>query len=46
MEVLNASEVRKDFSRFIDQVVHERPIVFKRNRDKFYHYQLSRLMRY
>jgi len=34
MQVLNASEVRKDFSRFIDQVVHERPIVFKRNRDK------------
>ncbi len=34
MQVLNASDVRKDFSSFIDQVVHERPIVFKRNRDK------------
>lgn len=34
MQVLNASDVRKDFSRFIDQVVHEKPIAFKRNRDK------------
>jgi hypothetical protein len=33
MKTLNASEVRSDFSTFIDTVVHERPMVFKRNRD-------------
>ncbi len=34
MKPLNASEVRNDFSSFVDKVVHERPMVFKRNRDQ------------
>lgn len=34
MKLLNASEVRGDFSSFIDKVVRERPMVFKRNRDR------------
>jgi len=33
MQTLNATEVRKDFSRFIDSVVRDKPMVFKRNRD-------------
>jgi antitoxin YefM len=33
MKLLNASDVRGDFSSFIDKVVRERPMVFKRNRD-------------
>jgi len=33
MKLLNASEVRSDFSSFVDKVVRERPMVFKRNRD-------------
>jgi len=33
MKLLNASEVRSDFSSFVDTVVRERPMVFKRNRD-------------
>lgn len=34
MKLLNASEVRNDFSAFVDTVVRERPMVFKRNRDQ------------
>jgi len=34
MKLLNASEVRGDFSSFVDKVVRERPMVFKRNRDQ------------
>jgi hypothetical protein len=34
MKLLNASEVRIDFSSFVDKVVRERPMVFKRNRDQ------------
>jgi len=34
MKLLNASEVRNDFSSFIDKVVREKPMVFKRNRDQ------------
>ena len=33
MKLLNASDVRSDFSSFVDKVVRERPMVFKRNRD-------------
>jgi hypothetical protein len=33
MQTLNATDVRKEFSRFIDTVVREKPVVFKRNRD-------------
>jgi|GEM_PF-1359643 len=33
MKLLNASDVRSDFSTFVDTVVRERPMVFKRNRD-------------
>ncbi|MEQ8201913.1 MAG: hypothetical protein ABRQ24_10890 [Syntrophomonadaceae bacterium] len=34
MKLLNASEVRNEFSSFIDTVVREKPMVFKRNRDR------------
>ena len=34
--VLNATQVRADFSRFVDTVVHEKPQVVKRNRDVFW----------
>ncbi len=34
-EVLNATDVRKDWGRFIDEVVHNKPQVVKRNRDYF-----------
>ncbi len=33
MKLMNASEVRNEFSAFIDTVVRERPMIFKRNRD-------------
>ncbi|MDD2534338.1 MAG: hypothetical protein PHC86_06535 [Eubacteriales bacterium] len=33
MLTLNATEVRKDFSEFIDSVVHEKPRIIKRSRD-------------
>jgi hypothetical protein len=32
-EILNATEVRKDWGRFIDSVVHGKPGIIKRNRD-------------
>lgn len=35
-EVLNATAVRNDFSKFIDSVVHVKPQVVKRNRDVFW----------
>lgn len=34
--VLNATDVRKEFSHFIDSVVHDKPQVVKRNRDMFW----------
>ncbi|HZK43926.1 MAG TPA: hypothetical protein VFC73_06515 [Syntrophomonadaceae bacterium] len=33
MQTINATEVRKEFSQFIDTVVREKPVVIKRNRD-------------
>lgn len=33
--VLNATDVRKEWGKFIDTVVHERPGIVKRNRDYF-----------
>lgn len=33
--VLNATDVRKEWGKFIDTVVHERPEIVKRNRDHF-----------
>ena len=33
--VLSSTNVRKEFGKFIDTVVHERPTVVKRNRDQF-----------
>ncbi len=33
MQTINATEVRKEFSLFIDTVVREKPVVIKRNRD-------------
>lgn len=33
VETINATEVRKGFSRFVDQVVHEHPAFVRRNRD-------------
>lgn len=32
-EVIGATKVRKNFGSFIDQVVHSKPLVVKRNRD-------------
>lgn len=34
-EVLNATDVRKEWGKFIDTVVHEKPSLVKRNRDHF-----------
>ncbi|MFZ5634424.1 MAG: hypothetical protein ACOY40_16445 [Bacillota bacterium] len=34
-EVLNATDVRRDWGRFVDEVVHNKPRVVKRNRDYF-----------
>lgn len=33
MQTINATEVRNNFSFYIDTVVREKPIAFKRNRD-------------
>ncbi|NLB88279.1 MAG: hypothetical protein GX790_03505 [Syntrophomonadaceae bacterium] len=33
VQTINATDVRKDFSQFIDTVVREKPLVIKRNRD-------------
>ena len=33
MKILNASDVRNGFSAFVDTIIHERPMIFKRNRD-------------
>lgn len=33
MQTINATDVRKEFSQFIDTVVREKPVVIKRNRD-------------
>ena len=33
LTIQKATDVRKEFSRFIDTVVHKRPIVVQRNRD-------------
>ena len=33
--VLSSTNVRKEFGKFIDTVIHERPTVVKRNRDQF-----------
>lgn len=33
MQTINATDVRKKFSQFIDTVVREKPVVIKRNRD-------------
>lgn len=33
MQTMNASEVRREFSSFIDKVIREKPVAFKRNRD-------------
>jgi len=34
-KVLNATNVRKEWGKFIDAVVHEKPQIVKRNRDYF-----------
>lgn len=33
MQTINATDVRREFSQFIDTVVREKPVVIKRNRD-------------
>ncbi|RYD06063.1 hypothetical protein N752_05920 [Desulforamulus aquiferis] len=40
-EVLNATDVRKDWGRFIDTVVREKPQMVKRNRDYFISFSLQ-----
>ena len=42
--VLNATDVRKEWGRFIDTVVHEKPAVVKRNRDFFLSLSVNHLM--
>jgi archaeosine-15-forming tRNA-guanine transglycosylase len=32
-EVLNSTDVRRNWSRFIDEVLHDKPKIVKRNRD-------------
>ncbi|MDD2619821.1 MAG: hypothetical protein PHC92_04020 [Syntrophomonadaceae bacterium] len=43
--VISATDVRKDWSLFIDQVVHGKPGVVKRNRDYFLSISLEQVMR-
>ena len=33
MQVMNATDVRKEFSSFVDTVARQKPVMFKRNRD-------------
>ena len=40
-EVLNATDVRKEFGSFIDTVVREKPQMVKRNRDYFISFSLQ-----
>ncbi|MEG6512399.1 hypothetical protein V6C32_10795 [Desulforamulus ruminis] len=40
-EILNATDVRKDWGRFIDTVVREKPQMVKRNRDYFISFSLQ-----
>ncbi|WP_177184759.1 hypothetical protein [Sporolactobacillus nakayamae] len=35
-DALQATQVRKDFSRFIDTVIHDKPQAVKRNHDVFW----------
>ncbi|WNF25293.1 hypothetical protein [Mesobacillus jeotgali] len=35
-DLLSATQVRADFSRFVDNVVHVKPFAVKRNRDVFW----------
>lgn len=35
-DVLNATKVRQDFSQFVDDVIHTKPMAVKRNRDVFW----------
>jgi len=44
MQALQSSEVRKNFSRFIDSVVRERPAAFKRNRDYIISFSKEQLL--
>lgn len=43
MKTINASNVRKDFSHFIDTVVREKPLTIKRNRDFIISFSLEHL---
>lgn len=42
--VLNATDVRKEWERFIDNVVHGMPKVVKRNRDYFVSMSLTHIL--
>jgi predicted RNase H-like HicB family nuclease len=42
-EVLNATDVRREFSRFIDSVVREKPRAIKRNRDVIFSLSLDHI---
>lgn len=44
-DVRNATDVRKDWGLFIDQVVHGKPGVVKRNRDYFLSISLEQVLR-
>ncbi len=44
-DVMNATDVRKDWGLFIDKVVHGKPGVVKRNRDYFLSISLEQVLR-
>lgn len=44
-EIINATEVRKEWGMFIDRVIHDKPELVKRNRDYFLSISLEHTMR-
>jgi hypothetical protein len=44
-DIINATDVRKDWGLFIDKVVHGKPGVVKRNRDYFLSISLKQVLR-
>lgn len=35
MQLINATDMRKDFGRYIDEIVRTKPVMIKRSRDRF-----------
>lgn len=42
--VLNATDVRRDWGKFIDTIVHDKPKIVKRNRDLFLSLSIQQVM--